>query len=352
MKRILILLLLAGCSSSPDIPDETASANYRSTAGQAEEKSEPLQPEVASDGTPKAIGPIATIDGDDVPAEEFNIEIGRVIASGMPPAMAAQYKTMLIEKIVDRILVERAVEAQNIVVTEAEIDQKLKDMTTEFARVSKETGQQVTIDTLLQQLRITQDELRKSIKQSIAIERVLNARGLQEPTIEDAKRLYDENPDIFATPEAVEARHILIKVPEGADEKTVDEALKRAKAVYQRATAEKADFKALASEVSEGPTKDKGGDLGFVPRGKTVPEFEDALFALKVGEVSQPVRTPFGWHIIQAVSKREAGTLPWEEVQDRIIAQLRNDQTKEALDGLLAELREKSKIELHPENVQ
>ncbi|MEZ4459565.1 MAG: peptidylprolyl isomerase [bacterium] len=352
MKRLLILLLLAGCSSTPDIPDDQGAVEYRSTAGEQEPAPKPVEPTVSTNQAIQAVGPIATIDGVDVPAEEFNTEIARVIASGMPPAMVGQYKNMLIEKIVDRVLVERSVAKQNIVVTDADVDKKLEEMKAEFERVSKETGQTVTIDTLLQQLRISQEELKKSIKQSIAIERVLTARGLGEPTTEQAKKFYDENIDVFATPEAVEARHILIKVPDGADEKTDAEAKARAEVAYKRATAKKADFKALAGELSEGPTKEKGGDLGFVPRGQTVPEFEDALFALKPNEVSKPVRSPFGWHIIQAVSKREAGTMPFEEVESRIVSQLKNDQTKEALDGLLTELRNSSKVELHPENIQ
>ncbi len=355
MKRYLVIALLAaGCSSSSDIPDDQAQIDYRSTAGATEQEpaTTELEPTVATDGTVKAVGPIATINGVDISAEEFNVEIGRVIASGMPPGLVTRYKDMLVEKIVDRVLVERAVADQKIEVAETEVDNKLAEMATEFERVSKETGQEVNIDTLLAQLHITKDELRKSIKQSIAIERVLTARGLAAPTPADARKFYDENLEVFATPESVEARHILIKVADGADEKTVEEAHKRAMDVYGKASAKKADFKKIATEFSEGPSNEKGGDLGFVPRGQTVPEFEDAMFALKPGEVSKPVRTPFGWHVIQSVKKRDAGTLSFEEVQERIVAQLKNDTTKAALESLLAELRASAKIELHPENIK
>jgi len=82
VKRYLVIALLAaGCSSSSDIPDDQAQIDYRSTSGatQEEPKAE-LEPTVASDGTVKAVGPIATINGVDVPAAEFNVEIGRVMA--------------------------------------------------------------------------------------------------------------------------------------------------------------------------------------------------------------------------------------------------------------------------------
>ncbi len=354
MKRYLVIALLAaGCSSSSDIPDDQAQIDYRSTSGANKDapKTE-LEPTVATDGTVKAVGPIATIDGVEVPATEFNVEIGRVMASGMPPGLVTRYQDMLVEKIIDRVLVERAVEAQKIVIAETEVDSKLLEMSTEFERVSKETGQTVNIDTLLAQLHITKDELRNSIKQSIGIERVLTKRGLAAPTPEEARKFYDENLEVFATPESVEARHILIRVEDGADEKAVEDAHQRALAAYTKATAKKADFKKLAVELSEGPSNEKGGDLGFVPRGQTVPEFEDAMFALKVGEISKPVRTPFGWHVIQSLKKRNAGTLEFDEVQDRIIAQLKNDTTKAALESLLAELRAGAKIELHPENIK
>lgn len=352
MKRFLFVMLLAACSSSPDIPDEQQQVQYRSTNESNETSTEAIEPTVAKEGGVKAVGPIATIDGVDVSADEFNTEIGRVMASGMPPALVARYKDTLIEKIIDRVLVERAVEAQKIVIADGEVDAKLEEMKVEFDRVSKETGQPVSVEALMQQLGITQVELRRSIAQSIAIERALAARGLKEPTTDDARKFYDENSEAFATPEAMEARHILIRVEDGADEATIETARQRADEVFKKATAKKADFKKLAGELSEGPTKEKGGELGFVPRGQTVPEFEDALFALKPGQVSKPVRTPFGWHVIQAVSKRDAGTIPFEEVEKRIVAQLKNDQTKTALDNFLNELRAKAKIELHPENIQ
>lgn len=356
MKRLIIAVLLAGCASSPDIPEDQTAVDYASTSeNQTEappESAPPVEPTVAGDGSLRAIGPIATIDGVPITADEFNTEISRVIASGMPPGLIARYKDTLVEKIVDRVLVERAVAKKQVVVTDAEIDAKLKEMEVEFARVSQETGQAVNLDTLVQQLRITKEELRRSISQSIAIERTLADRGMAPPTSADARKFYEENAEVFATPEAVEARHILIKVPDGADDATVEEARVRAEAVYKKASAKKADFKALASELSEGPTKEKGGELGFVPRGQTVPEFEDALFALKPKQVSKPVRTPFGWHVIQAVSKRDAGTMPFEEVESRIIAQLKADQTKAALDAFLSELRSASNIVMHPENIQ
>ena len=80
-----------------------------------------------------------------------------------------------------------------------------------------------------------------------------------------------------------------------------------------------ADFAELAKKYSEGPTKDKGGDLGFFEKGKMVPAFEEAAYALKEGEISEIVRTPFGYHIIKVEEIKEARTKPLDEVKGEIV---------------------------------
>ncbi|MFW2367645.1 MAG: SurA N-terminal domain-containing protein [Desulforhopalus sp.] len=137
---------------------------------------------------------------------------------------------------------------------------------------------------------------------------------------------YRENLSDFQTPEQRHARHILLKAGE-EDSASVHEAQKKkAEEVLELALGGE-DFAALAREHSEGPSKDSGGDLGFFGKGNMVPAFEDAVFALQKGDVSEVVKTRFGYHIIFLEEIQPASTKPLEEVSSEIIKTL---QRKEA----------------------
>ena len=138
-------------------------------------------------------------------------------------------------------------------------------------------------------------------------------------TVEDGEvqAYYEENQSEFFSPEKVEARHILIKVDKDADDAAVEAARVRAAEIHDRAVKGE-DFAELAKTMSEGPSRNQGGYLGSFGRGQMVKPFEDQAFALKAGEISAPVRTDFGWHIIKVEQHHAAETLTLEAAQDRI----------------------------------
>ena len=148
-------------------------------------------------------------------------------------------------------------------------------------------------------------------------------------TEEEVKTYYEENQAEFYAPETVEARHILIQVSKDADEQVVETG--RLKAAEIRARIIKGeDFAVLAKELSEGPSKNQGGYLGTFERGRMVKPFEDVAFSLQDGDISEPVRTDFGWHIIKVEKHNPAETLTLEASQNKIRGQL-SDQRARAL---------------------
>jgi peptidyl-prolyl cis-trans isomerase D len=129
---------------------------------------------------------------------------------------------------------------------------------------------------------------------------------------------YKTHQQEFQQAEEVRVRHILIR-PNTQDEAGWQAALARAREVYTKAVAPGADFAALAKQYSDDPgSKDSGGDLGWFSRGRMVKEFEDAAFALKPGEVSAPVKSQFGYHILKLEGRRPGGIRPLSEVHDLI----------------------------------
>ncbi len=141
---------------------------------------------------------------------------------------------------------------------------------------------------------------------------------------EEIKSYYESNTGEFERQEEVKARHILIKTEDKGEEKAkkvsyeILEKLKKGE-----------DFAKLAREFSEDPgSKDTGGDLGYFGRGQMVPEFEEVSFSLEVGEFSEPVKTPFGYHIIQVLDHRIGGTKPLEEVRNEIYSKILQEKAE------------------------
>jgi len=156
----------------------------------------------------------------------------------------------------------------------------------------------------------------------------------------EARAWYEANSSKYMRPEQVHARHILVPLPENADESVQ----KAASGRLDKARAELASgraFAAVADQFNEKGAADKGGDLGWISRGETVPEFEEAVFAAQTGKVLGPVRTPFGLHLVLVEEKREAGTASFEEVSEDIYKSIAfekgSDKLHDVLDALIEE---------------
>ncbi|MEX1061419.1 MAG: peptidylprolyl isomerase, partial [Methyloceanibacter sp.] len=144
----------------------------------------------------------------------------------------------------------------------------------------------------------------------------------------DAKKIYDEKISQLKPEQEVHARHILVSTE--AEAKEVAERLKKGE-----------DFAAIAKEKSK-DTGAEGGDLGFFARGQMLKPFEEAAFALDVGQISEPVQTQFGWHIIKVEAKRDQPLPTFDQVKEAIIAQLVQQKAQEVVTGL----RDAAKIEV------
>ena len=144
----------------------------------------------------------------------------------------------------------------------------------------------------------------------------------------EAKAFYDAEAAKAKGGGQIRARHILVKTEE------------KAKEIYEM-IAHDGDFVELAKKHSTGPSGPNGGDLGYFGKGQMVPEFSKAAFALKVGEVSPPVKTQFGWHLIKLEDRRESSMPPYAQLKPRIVEHLARQKTRE----IAATLRKAAKIE-------
>jgi peptidyl-prolyl cis-trans isomerase D len=135
-------------------------------------------------------------------------------------------------------------------------------------------------------------------------------------------REYEQRSDRYQQPEQARARHILIKVEPDAEPELEQAARERAEQVLERLRGGE-DFAAVAAEVSEDTgSKDKGGDLGFFGRDQMVKPFEDAAFSLEPGVLSEPVRSPFGFHILRVEERTEEQTRALQDVQEELAREI------------------------------
>ncbi len=144
---------------------------------------------------------------------------------------------------------------------------------------------------------------------------------------DDIRDYYESNLEKFKSQKTVQARHILIKVDPNAKPDEVEGARQRIENVLKLANAGQ-DFAELARQYSEGPTKTKGGDLGTFGRQDMVKPFADKAFSMEAGQISEPVRTDFGWHIIKVEQVNPAATRSLNEARAEIQKNLTADRSK------------------------
>jgi len=178
----------------------------------------------------------------------------------------------------------------------------------------------------------------EDLRKRLVVQRVM--RQYQSPptiTDEQVKAYYDANPDIYSTTQ-IHASHILVK-----DEET-------AKQIRDELRAHPEKFADLAKEKSiDTSSAQKGGDLGTFGQGRMVPDFERAAFSLKVGQVSDVVKTQYGYHIIMVTERKEGERKPFDQVKEQIRAMLRNKALQDQVQSHYDALKKSADVKLNDE---
>lgn len=174
------------------------------------------------------------------------------------------------------------------------------------------------------------EKVKESLLKQYAVKKLVSKITVAE---EEKKEFYENNKEMFIEGDKARASHILVKTEEKARE-LLGKIMKGNK------------FEDLAKEESECPSKDNGGDLGEFQRGNMVPEFEEATFAMKKGEISEPVKTQFGYHIIKLIDKQEKREKSYEEVSEEIEKRILGNKQMATYFKKIEELKKDIKIEI------
>ncbi|WP_425446409.1 peptidylprolyl isomerase [Dethiothermospora halolimnae] len=174
------------------------------------------------------------------------------------------------------------------------------------------------------------ENMKVNLLKQYAIRKVLNDISVAP---EEVEKYYNDNKEQFKNPESVKASHILVDEEDKAKEilKEINDGL---------------SFEEGAKKYSKCPSNAKGGDLGSFTRGKMVPEFEEAAFKMEKGEVSEPVKTQFGYHIIKVTDKQPESMKTFDEVKNQLSQQLVAQKQNEAYFNKSNELKQKYEVEI------
>lgn len=296
-----------------------------------------------------ATGPVASVDGEKLDAHEFNIIAEQQLEAVPDEALAGQAETMkemLVQGLVVSHLVEREIEEQGIEIDEADVDEAVRAQ--ERMLLQQFGGDRQQMTAALEQQGLTEEMLREQVERELAAERLVTDSSEVSVSEQKLRQAYQQHQARMQQPEQTRARHILLHVD---DEGEDDEVRELAEKLAGQLEGEDADFEALAREHSDCPTASKGGDLGYFTREQLMPEFTEAAFAMSPGEVSEPVRSNLGWHVIRVEDRLDESSASFDDVRDELEMMLQAEQMQEAAAGFIEQLKADSEIEIHEDNI-
>jgi parvulin-like peptidyl-prolyl isomerase len=319
---------------------------------------------------------LAIVNGEAIMQSEYNKTVAPILeqykqaapAAEQTPEKIKEFQQKLLDQMVDDKLLKQEAQKRKIKVSKREIEEGIK-------QVKKRFGSESEFQSELKKENLTAAQFEKRIEEQLMvmklIEQDIKAKTPQ-PTDEEIKAFYEkiqakmngknlgldkkDEEEIAslakllsrATAEQVRARHILVAVDKNAPMEEKSAALKKIKKIQAELKAG-ADFGDLAQKYSDDPgSKNRGGDLGFFSRGDMVPEFEKTAFSLSVGQVSDPVLTDFGYHLIKVEEKRASKKLTIDDVKNDLREFLYQKAAQKRYETWMKDLRAKSSIKLNP----
>ena len=284
--------------------------------------------------TPLTSRTLATVNGQEITENELNQRIDFLFFSmGYPQ----EYKSMIdmnafLENMADETLLLQEARKNNVPLEKREIEEAIEELLFMMNTNKQE------LESELIEAGFSMNYLQEYYAKQILIGKLLNEKVLNEISVEEKEinDFYQNNLEIYEAREGeIRARHILVNEEEKIKE-IYEELMSTSIAMR------KERFIELAKEKSTCPSGMQGGDLGFFGKGMMVPEFEEEAFKLSVNEISKPVKTQFGWHIIMRDERR----LYLSEVKEEIKAELLSKKQNEVLMNYITQIRERSEIEI------
>ncbi|MBV4459125.1 peptidylprolyl isomerase [Pseudomonas sp. COR58] len=269
---------------------------------------------------------------------EYLEDQGRAVASIRNPKAYRQLRQAALQMLIDKELLWQESRKRGVQVDEQAVRQQVEQTRQAIGGTEKFTRR-------LQEAGFDEASFTEYTRRELAAQRMFaELTRTDDPAEQEVRAFFEEHRAEMGTPEQVQARHILVKVAREADSATVEAA--RLRLMQMREAVERGEsFAGVAQKGSQDATASQGGQLGYFARGQMAPAFEAAAFALRPGELSQAVRSPFGWHLIIVENHKEAADVPEEQGLETVRAYLARQRQTQARRQALAQLRAQNRIE-------
>jgi peptidyl-prolyl cis-trans isomerase C len=308
----------------------------------------PAEPKPAQATSDKDIA--VTVNGKAITEAQLDERIKPIIARmamRMEPNSIEMYKSRVRNQALEGMIMEDLLDEE---VKKAGISVTDKDVNDKIGEILAQQG--MTMEGMRQMLQMqgqTEEQMRQQMHKGLAYEKLMELKaGAAEVNDAEALAFYEKNKEDFNNPDQVQASHILVKVEQNATPEEKAAAKAKIEKLLKQVKTPDANFAQLARENSDCPSKAKGGDLGYFGRGQMVPEFEDAAFAMKPGQISGVVETQFGYHIIKVTDRKEAGITPFEKAKDDIKNNLQQMKKNQLFRDYVRNLRDSANIVYPP----
>lgn len=276
---------------------------------------------------------IATVNGERIFREEFDKRM--MVLKRMNQSVTRSDQMQVVNQLTRRVLLKQFVEEQNIDVSDEEIKGELEKI--KFFLKSNPNNAERPLEEILEAQGSSISELEDEVRRTLAL-----SKYLDKTVSEDEKKSYFEANKNAFNGEKVKASHVLIDTRKMKTDAELEEAKKKIE-VIKKEIDNGADFAEVAKKYSDCPSAEKGGDIGFFQRkGSIVEEFAEVAFSMNVGEVSEPIKTQFGYHIVKVTEKEPGQEVSYDDVADMVDFVYMQIKTENLLKGLF----EKAKIDI------
>ena len=217
-----------------------------------------------------------------------------------------------------------------------------------LAEIKEQIPAEQTLDSILEAQNVAMEDFKQRLANDLAANKLIesNVEFDADVSDEEVKEFYESNQRQFVQPESVQASHILIGFEEDDDEAAKQAKLEKIKELRAKIVAGDIEFADAAKDNSTCPSSQQGGSLGRFGRGQMVPAFEQVAFEQELGEVSEPVETDFGYHLILVEERSDEKTMQLDEVSDNIRNFLIQNDRQSKVNEYLQSLREDADVEI------
>jgi parvulin-like peptidyl-prolyl isomerase len=286
------------------------------------------------------------VNGEEISEEAIQFELGRLIrfyAEHMPEEQVRAQLDALKEK-----ATEQAIGAKLLLDQAALLDIRVpdEDVDARVERLAQDAGGREAFEAMLKKQNMSEDTVRESMQRGLRVEKLVEqiAADAASPTEAEIEAHFREHAEEYSRPERAQAQHILIKAE--ADNEAERQAARAKLDEIRKRIEEGANFAEEAKAHSDCPSgKNAGGSLGWFSPGMMVPEFDEAVFSMEVGELSAVIETSFGCHIVSKTGQEDGQESSFDEVRDQVRDFLQHAARGEIIAAYVADLREKATIE-------